>query len=144
MRRGIRHPQGEVAVMWMRARTVVVRAVNEQLVGWGSRPSGTHLAYSQSIVKDTDGFNIRIIERPAFWRASTNDLNAWPASSFPEYVSSCSSGNNSRGSSPSSSRRQRESSPTSPSSIRKVFTLLNDLERLYHSARSTSLCSLHE
>ena len=50
----------------------------------------------------------KVMARSAFWRVS---INASPA----EYVSSCSSGNSSKGSSPSSNSRQRESCSTSPS-----------------------------
>jgi hypothetical protein len=51
---------------------------------------------------DYDGTGTRVTGRPAFWRASMNELNASSVSLLPEYVSSCSSGNNSKGSSPSS------------------------------------------
>src|SRR6266403_1681518 len=57
-----------------------------------------------------------ITGRPMFWRASMNEVNASTVSRFQKCVSSCSSGNGSRGSSPSSDRRQRDSSLTSPSS----------------------------
>ncbi len=93
---------------------------------------------------ENNGFGISRISvtgRPAFWRESMNEVNASPELPLPGYVSSCSSGNSSKGSSPSSNRRQRETSPTSPSLTRRVFTLLNDLRRLRHSIRSTSLCS---
>src|SRR5712672_2732425 len=83
----------------------------------------------------------RVTGRSAFWRESMNEVNTSPSSPLPEYVSSCSSGNSSKGSSPSSNFRQRETSSTSPSSTRRVFTLLNDLSSLRHSIRSTSLCS---
>jgi hypothetical protein len=79
--------------------------------------------------------------RPAFWRASMNDVNASPVPPLPEYLSSCSSGNSSRGCSLSSSRRLQKSSSTRSSSTRRVLTLLNDLRSLCHSVRSTSLCS---
>src|SRR5712671_5357905 len=81
----------------------------------------------------------RVTGRLAFLRESMNEVNISP---LPEYVSSCSSGNSSKGGSPSSNFRQRESSSTSLlSSTRRVFTLLNDLSSLRHSIRSTSLCS---
>jgi len=83
----------------------------------------------------------RITGRPAIWRASMNEANGSPVSPLPEYVSSCSSGNSSKGSSPSSNCRQRQSSSTSPLAMRRVFTLLNDLRSLRHTVRSTSLCS---
>ena len=92
-------------------------------------------------VTDPELRRTRVTGCPACRRASMNGVNASHPSPLPECVSSCSSGNNSRGSSPSSSGRQRESSLTSPSSTRSVFTLLNDLRRLRHSAWLTSLCS---
>ena len=79
--------------------------------------------------------------RPAFRRASMNEVNISPALLLPEYVSSCSLGKSSRGCSPFSDRRQREISPMSLRWTRRVFTLLNDLRSLRHSVRSTSLCS---
>ena len=71
-------------------------------------------------------------------------LNASPVSPLPGYLSSCSLGKSSRGSSPSSNRRLRESSLTSPLPTQRFFAFLNDLRRLRHSARPTSLCSSDE
>ena len=67
-----------------------------------------------------------------------NEANTALVSPLPEYASSCSSGKRSKGGSPSSNSRQRESTSTSPLSIQRVFTLLNDLRSLRHSVRSTS------
>ena len=52
----------------------------------------------------------RVMERPASWRASINEVNVSPVLPLPKYVSSCSSGNSSKDSSPSSNSRQRDSS----------------------------------
>ena len=83
----------------------------------------------------------RVTGRPAFRQASMNEVNGSPVSPLPEYVSSCRSGNSSKGSSPSSNCRNQESSSTSPSSIPKVSTFLNGRRCLRHSVRPTSSCS---
>ena len=99
---------------------------------------------SEGTVWTESGLGLRrtkVMARSAFWRVSMNEVNVSPVLPLPEYVSSCSSGNSSKGSSPSSNSRQRESCSTSPSSIQSVFTFLNGLRSLRHSVRSTSLCS---
>src|SRR6266478_6236322 len=81
--------------------------------------------------------------RPAVWWAPMNEVTASPTLPLPEYVTSCSSRNRSRGCSSLSNRRLRDSSPTSPPSTLRVFTLLLNLRSLCHSVvRSTSLCPL--
>src|ERR1700722_7264464 len=74
----------------------------------------------------------RVNGRLASWRALINEVNASPLLPLPEYVSSCSSGNSSKGSPPSSNSRQRDSSSTSPSSTRRVFTFLNEPRSCRH------------
>jgi len=87
---------------------------------------------------------MRVMGRPVSRQASTKEVNASPLGpvlSFPEYFSTCSSGNNSEGSPPSFNSRQRETPFTNPLSIRRVFTLLNWIRRWRHSMRSNPLCS---
>jgi hypothetical protein len=66
----------------------------------------------------------------------TNVANASPASSVSEYSSFFNLGNSpsSMSDSPTSGCSERESSPTSPSSTRCVFVLLNDLRSSRHCA----------
>src|SRR6266478_2729958 len=84
---------------------------------------------------------IKLMGRPAFWRPSMKGLNLSPPWPDPKYLSSCSSGNSSRGGSPSSNRRLREISSTRPLLTLRVFAFLNGLRNLRHSERSTSLLS---
>ena len=82
---------------------------------------------------------VRVTGRPAFRRASMDEANISSVSLLPGYVSSCSSDNSTRGSSPSSIL-DNERLPLSPSLMLRVFTLLNDL---IEGIRTTRCRRLH-
>ena len=126
-----------------------IPVIDDEQLGGSRREAGAQVSISflalmpvivEALTSDSEGrwFElvwIKVTGRPAYWRASMNDVDASPVSPLPEYLSSCSSGNISKGSPPTSNRRQRDSSSTSPSSMRRVFMFLNKPRSLRHSVR---------